>query len=221
MKHIIPCLPELPCHQFRTCDRCAKLRQAHYAEIARAKTRAIPATFATITNIPAHDVATATALHPGQGGLWSIERGQLSAGLHVNLLFQAQQTFSATDILASAPIQGASAWATTVPPEDLPSIAAYITKRSGIPLKSTYLGRTTGTWGTWRSARSIAQTMKTAPVATAAIFEAELRALGLASETDPKTPNPVYRGLYPPPPTRAEQRELAQHWLPGLRELLR
>lgn len=221
MKYSTPCLPHLPCHQYRTCERCAKLRQAHYAELAREHTRPGPTTFATLTNIPAHDVKTATALHPGTGGLWSIEAGQLTGLLHVNLLFQAQSEITATQIIATAPIQGASAWAASIDPADLPSIAAYITKRSQRPDRSAYLGRTIGTWGTWRTAKSIAQSMRQSPIATAAAFEAELRAFGLASEPGPRTENPVYNERHHQTATREEHLALAAHWLPGLHRLLK
>ena len=220
MQYSIPCSPATPCHKHRYCDYCAALRQRKIAEIAATRHRGGIVTFATLTHLSGAAVAAARQLHPGQGGMWSVEAGTKMGGLHVNLLFESQHELFAEDIAAAAAIRGAEVWAKTVPAADLRNVAAYINKRAGMPRAHDYRGNLYGCWGAWRSLRQVAQEQTLAPLLAAASHEDQLHRLGIEAATDPHCNinlliEPSERTL-----TRDEYRSIALQNLPILQQIL-
>lgn len=220
MKYSIPCTPQTPCHQHRHCDYCAALRQRKIAEIASSRHRGGVVTFATLTHLTGPAVAAARQLHPGQGGMWSVEAGTKMGGLHVNLLFESQTELFAEQIAAAAAIRGAEVWAKTIPAVDLRNVAAYINKREGMPRATDYRGNLYGCWGSWRSLRQVAQAQTMAPLLAAASHEDELRRLGISAPTNNENRPAGINSTGERPLTRAEYRALAVDNLPILRQLL-
>jgi hypothetical protein len=204
------CLPDLPCHNFRNCDRCARLRQAKIAELASSKHAGGAITYAVITGLSASSIPAAKQLPCAYGGLFSVEIGAQFRGLHLNLILEAQSSLTADHIATTLSPLHCSIWSAPITTEDLPHVAAYINKREAIPNHREWPGRAYGTFGTWRSAKSIIQTQRLSPIASAAMHEAELRAFALA----PDTPAPDMK-------TPADFREIAARHLPALRHLMK
>jgi hypothetical protein len=220
MRQTIACSPQLPCNDARHCDYCARRRQAHVAELAATRYRGGLMTYAVIDPRGFQGINETRLLKPGTGGLWSVETGGKVKGLHVNLLIEGQQSFSATDIATIDGRAGVDFWAKQIDPTELRNLAAYIVKREGRPSTADYAGRQYGTWGTWNSARQIAQAMTRSPVVRAAAHQIEINALGLGSLPTPTTPpdRPFARNR--DPITRAEAREIAARHLPELWAIL-
>ena len=141
-------------------------------------------------------------------------------GMHVNLLIESQLPLIADDLAAAAMIPGAETWAKTVPASDLRNIAAYINKRSGMPLRIDYAGNLYGTWGTWRSLRQVAQQQRVAPLLAGAALEYELHRLGVSGSPPPASTLPLKNPEQKPDLTRDQYRALAVDNLPNLRRLL-
>jgi hypothetical protein len=135
------CSPQLPCHDARHCSYCAALRQSHVADLAAARYRGGSLTYAVIDPRGYAGVTEARNLKPGSGGLWSVEIGAQVKGLHVNLLIEGQQSFTASDLATISRAQETDFWSKSVDPADLRNIAAYLVKLSGRPRKQEYDGR--------------------------------------------------------------------------------
>jgi hypothetical protein len=220
MRYSIPCSPATPCHQHRHCDYCAALRQRKIAEIAATRHKGGVLTFATFTKLRGPAIVHARQLHPGTGGLWSVEAGTKMGGMHVNILFESQSELFADDIAAAAAIHGAEVWAQTVPAHDIRNVAAYINKRAGMPSKLDYNGNLSGTYGAWRSVRQVAQQQRIAPLLAAASHEDELRRLGISAPVSASTDRSQINRTGEQALTREQYRALAVDNLPILRQLL-
>lgn len=209
MKYSTPCTPQLPCRQFRVCDYCAKLRQARIAEIARSRCAADGATYAVIAGLSPANIPAVRSLRLGAGGMWTVEVGEKMGGLHMNLLFDGLQEITAADLAATLPIDHASTWTKPVALGDVRHVAAYISKRAGMPTRMEYDGRLYGTYGTWRSAAEVARQRDAAPTVAAAALELELRAWNLAPAPAPQTSH-----------DRDHYRDIARRHLPALYAIL-
>lgn len=220
MQYNTPCTPATPCHKHRYCDHCAALRQRRIAEIAATRHRGGVVTFATLTHLSGPAVATARQLHPGTGGMWSVEAGTKMGGLHVNLLFESQHALFAEEIAARAALPNAEVWAKTVPAADLRNVAAYINKREGMPRAHDYRGNLYGAWGSWRSLRQVAQEQTLAPLLAAASHEDQLRRLDIEPGTDQYCADKVLIRPSERTLTRDDYRSIALQNLPILRQIL-
>jgi hypothetical protein len=214
------CSPQLPCHDARHCSYCAALRQSHVADLAAARYRGGSLTYAVIDPRGYAGVTEARNLKPGSGGLWSVEIGAQVKGLHVNLLIEGQQSFTASDLATISRAQETDFWSKSVDPADLRNIAAYLVKLSGRPRKQEYDGRQYGTWGTWNTARSIAQNMRQRPIIQAAAVQAEFTALQLCPPITQRAPDQGFETQLPVQISRSEAREIASRYLPNLWTIL-
>jgi hypothetical protein len=153
------------CYKFRTCIYCAKLRQAKFADKAEAlfsKSNALYLTRIT------PDISTKAELHrvknavkhqlTGKRTLWSIEIGEISHQLHLNLICEA----------SSLPPIKNSSHHTTDKITDLRRVAAYMVKPSQIPPYDAYVGNL---YGSWQSPLSILAQTKNMPIIQAAAIQ--------------------------------------------------
>lgn len=142
-----PCATHKPASHWRTCDACARNRQARIADVAQDLERQYPAlTWITLTP-DASNRRTIDAIRDAylrqadaQAGIWTIERGTQSGKLHCNIITNhhtAPRTRAADIHIAQ--VRGS-----------VRDIAAYISKRSQIPDLSHYAGRTFGKFGLLR-----------------------------------------------------------------------
>jgi hypothetical protein len=154
------------CHHWRICERCARIRQAKLAEraeymelrqgkLALAVWKPDHNTAQAIKNI--RDKLVRSKLAPS--GIWTIETGELYAGLHLNTIFPARYIEDARHKAAHVEIVRSSARAA----------AAYIAKRSGMPSVKQYAGRLMGEWGTILQHITASQSQETATVKAAAV----------------------------------------------------
>lgn len=142
-----PCPAHQPVSHWRTCDSCARARQAKIADIAQDIERRYPAlTWITLTPSTSSrrtiDAIRDAYLRQAdtEAGLWTIERGTQSGRLHCNIITThhlAPRTRGAE--IHAAAIRG-----------NVRDIAAYISKRSQIPDLSHYAGRVFGKFGMLR-----------------------------------------------------------------------
>lgn len=199
------CSPQYPCNRFYHCDRCARRRQARWADVAERIDAAFGALqFSVITPDEntqqalesAKRSAMRTAMSPAY--IWSVEVGQQCGHLHLNLLGPD---------LGDIRIKNASIHTAPVR-EGARAAAAYMTKRSGLPARPLYSGRTVGTAGHIMEHLSHAKHM---PVAQAGAL---LKIIETARF------NKVGASL---PPTEITQdlRKIAQHFTTRLDELER
>jgi hypothetical protein len=142
-----PCNSHKPVSHWRTCDACARNRQAKIADVAADIERKYPS-LAWITLTPdSSNRRTIDAIRDAylrqadaQAGIWTIERGGMSGKLHCNIITNhhtAPRTRAAEIHIAQ--VRGS-----------VRDIAAYISKRSQIPDLSHYPGRIFGKFGMLR-----------------------------------------------------------------------
>ena len=226
------CTPARLCRKWRTCARCARLRQARIADIAEQRARAPFLTWACLDFDPTTKTRLLrSAALRGTGGLWTVEHGVKPGGrgLHLNLLIDspAAPPPDAGQIARSAPHH--NVWAKPVARADVRNVAAYISKRSQFPDQTVYAGRIMGTWGHWRTAFDILTTdADTPPIAQAAAIQHEMHESGILPPPPPPPPpapppappNVIYSGMPQRKLTRDEYREIAARHLGPLFELL-
>jgi len=132
------------CGHWRICDRCARIRAARFADraeyleqrhgrLALAVAKPEGNTARAIRQL--RDRLVRAKLAPA--GMWTIETGELFAGLHLNLLLPSSHLSRAEASVEHIDIIRTSSRAA----------AAYICKRSGMPTPSQYDGRLQGEWG--------------------------------------------------------------------------
>lgn len=142
-----PCKTHKPYSHWRTCDACARNRQARIADVAQDLERRYPAlTWITLTP-DASNRRTIDAIRDAylrqadaQAGIWTIERGGQSGKLHCNIITNhhtAPRTRGAEIHIAQ--VRGS-----------VRDVAAYISKRGQIPDLSHYAGRIFGKFGMLR-----------------------------------------------------------------------
>lgn len=139
------CIGKTYCGKWRICERCARIRAARFADRAKYLEarhgrlmflRASPAANSELEMKKLRDRIMREKLAPA--GLWSIETGELFAGLHLNLLApEAAIRRGSVGFDYAEPVRSS-----------VRAAAAYMVKRSGMPAPEQYSGRLIGEWGT-------------------------------------------------------------------------
>jgi hypothetical protein len=161
-----PCTGKHYCGHWRTCDRCARIRAARFADRAEYLEHRLGRLALAVAK-PAANTATAikhlrdklvrAKLAPA--GLWTIETGELYAGLHLNLLIPSEHLIRAetkVDYIETVRTSSRAA-------------AAYICKRAGMPSSEQYNGRLQGEWGTVMQHLMNGTSLQAAPSQAAAL----------------------------------------------------
>ena len=171
------------CHHWRICERCARIRQAKIAERAE-YLELRQGKLALAVWKPDYNTAQATKnlrdklikskLAPS--GIWTIETGELYAGLHLNTIFPARYIEEARHKADHIEIIKTSARAA----------AAYIGKRTGMPTIKQYSGRLMGEWGTILQHITSSNSIETATVKAAAVN------MSMMSQDDLDRFGPIY-----------------------------
>jgi hypothetical protein len=134
------------CKKWRICERCAKIRAAQFADRAKDLearhgklifARAKPEANNESAMRRLRDHVMRQKLAPA--GLWSIESGELFAGLHLNILAPESVFKRGSPYIEYAEVVRSSARA----------VGAYMVKPSGMPPIEQYSGRLIGEWGTF------------------------------------------------------------------------
>jgi len=210
------CSPHHLCNCWRDCDRCAKIRSARIADIAEklekqtgqlcfAVCKPDQNTAASIRSL--RDRIVRSKLSPA--GIWTIETGELFAGLHLNLLTQGGER----EMLRNAGFHVETI--TTC----ARMAAAYISKKSGFPTVQQYPGRLFGKWG------KIGEILLSSCEQTTACAQAALLESVLQNDEQRRIAAEGWRAVVggytrvsPPQPekTAAEYKRIAEKNLPNL-----
>lgn len=194
-----PCRQGLRCHDWRQCDACAHIRQAQIADVAElgaAVSPAHPITYAVVRSYALADFGTDREAFQRRmakitgGGIWTVETGEISTGLHINILASSAQPMTAGQIAEAWPVKSpADIWAAPVPRQDVRHVAAYISKRKGIPPQAEYSGRVYGSWGQWkRPLGALIEDPQKAPLVAAAALESVLAGAGVPAPAPAPAP---------------------------------
>jgi hypothetical protein len=153
------------CKRYRTCDDCARLRQAHIADTAEqllSKYNDIyMARFTPYSNTQAEIIRLKEAIKrrlDRSDAVWSIEQGTEKGLLHINLLSPVEffKQFKLAEYWQSRRI------------ENIRQAAAYMIKREQIPAIVAYSGRQ---FGTFKSMAELYADKKQTPIIQAAAAE--------------------------------------------------
>jgi len=154
------------CGHWRKCDRCAAIRAARFADRAEYLEHRHGKLALAIAKPASNDAASIKHLHGkllrqklAPSGLWTIETGELFAGLHLNLLIPAENMHQATGSVEHIEIVRTTARAA----------AAYISKRKGMPTERQYSGRLLGEWGSCIQHLMRSDNLQAAPCQAAAL----------------------------------------------------
>lgn len=172
-----PCGIKSRCKKWRLCDKCARIRQAQIANIAESgakKSKNI--SMVVIRTYAEHRIGKDKAslidkfTRNGAGGIWTIEQGEASDGLHINIIAGTDEPINAGEVaqLWKRDID-ADIWAEPVNSEDVRRVAAYIAKRRQMPAKKRYAGRLYGSFGYWKKPLNLLAESKAPIVALAAL----------------------------------------------------
>lgn len=138
------CTLSQPCRIFRTCKRCAALRQSKIADKAESLSKTHGqlwvSTFSPEQNTPESIKALrGKLLRKGlaEFGLWTIETGEQFKKLHIN-------TISTEPKLKL--LEAHSGWSEPIK-GNVRHVAAYISKPGAIPQTNQYSGRLYSAWG--------------------------------------------------------------------------
>lgn len=192
----IPCLPVSRCKQWKVCNHCAAIRQAQIATIAeQGASLSRRVTFAVIRTAAPNDIDRArerllrSLKSRIDGGIWTIETGAKTAGLHVNLIVGSDSPLEAANI-ARHWSSDADIMAQEIHHKDTRNVAAYISKRGGAPSPDEYNGRLYGSFGTWKRPLAVAATQTTSPVLAGLALETMLENAGIPEP--PPVPERAY-----------------------------
>lgn len=159
------CTPNQRCRYYRTCDACARLRQAHVADLAERLLSQYPAVFLSrftpYTNTKQEIERLKASIKRQLGNynaIWSIELGQEKKLLHLNIL-SASPSFKQPK--NTEYWQGQSA-------QNIRQLAAYMVKKDQIPPIEVYQGRQ---FGGLTSMSMLLQDKKQEPIIQAAYHE--------------------------------------------------
>jgi len=204
------------CGNWRICERCAKFRAAKIADRAEyleqkfgrlALARVSPEENSELAIRKLRDSIVRAKLAPA--GIWTIETGELYAGLHLNCIFPASYQFEASKRFDYVELIKTSSRAA----------AAYIAKRKGMPQMQQYGGRLTGSWGTFMQKLMSSKDQAAAACQAAAVN----MALGLTKPAESAwvyfSPQSKQLTREPAPyveKTRDEYREIARKHLSNL-----
>lgn len=146
-----------------------------------------------------------------KGGMWSVEVGKTVKGLHINLLMDGDQAINEYVLSGIWRVPGLAIWAEEVGIESARTVAAYMTKRQGMPSIEEYDGRLYGTFGSWRKVGEFAKDKASPPIIQGAQMEYELSKIGVNP-----TANQEIRPL-----SKDGYRALAENYLPRLHDIVR
>lgn len=86
------------CNRWRDCDRCARIRQAHIADVAENRlarnhylTYVVVTTREPITLETDRERLLRSVRRISSGGVWTVEAGEKFGGLHVNLMIASER----------------------------------------------------------------------------------------------------------------------------------
>lgn len=168
---IIPksCEPRKRCGDWRTCPRCAALRQAHVADRAEALERQFGQLQFTVIKPEENTAAEIRRIKASllrrtliPAGIWTIETGEKFNGLHINMITPPGQM---------PEIKRATTY-TELIRTTARVAAAYATKQSGMPSPDQYEGRL---FGQFQKVSDILVNRHMPPVAAAAAIEQQMR----------------------------------------------
>lgn len=198
MNYTSSCRPGNRCRKWRECDSCAQIRQAQIANVAEVGatssprvTYAVARTYSQATINKDRGQFLTRLKRATEGGIWTIERGEVSTGLHINIIAGTLSELPAAKLASMWP-GDADFWATEIPRQDVRNVASYSAKRSQMPDKDEYSGNLYGSWGSWK--RPLAALAEGNNAVTAAIaLEAMLADLGIPEpEQVPMYQKPIY-----------------------------
>lgn len=153
------------CRRYRTCDDCARLRQAHIADVTEQLlgqySSIYMARLTPYNNTEAEIKRLKAAIKRRLGendAIWSIEQGSEKNLLHINLLSPVEffKSFKLAEYWQGKQV------------ENLRQAAAYMLKRSQIPELSAYSGRQ---FGSFRSMSELYSASEQLPIIQAAAAE--------------------------------------------------
>jgi len=200
------CQPGGRCRDWRTCDACARIRQARIATAAErlasvagpldwTTLRTASAAFKAVTDARAEFLRKTSP----RGAIWTIEQSQNTGNLHINVL--TPETTIPTLLHSSA----LHARAITEPRR----VAAYISKREQMPDQDAYPGRLYGTAGPlwqWLTAKG------QQPIIQAAAIQADINTD--AGRLAPMGPARISDAIKPL--SQDDYRRIAERRLPDL-----
>ena len=160
------------CGNVRRCERCARARSAEVAGVAELIEQELGGLFLTVARPLANSAEALRLMRDdimrrelAPAGIWTVETGELFAGLHLNIIslkdldrMPKQYQPHTERIRTSAR-----------------NVAAYISKRTGMPSAEQYRGRLWGAWGVPTVGQIIAAN-NDAPVVQAAAVQMALEA---------------------------------------------
>lgn len=149
------------CKKWKTCDQCAKVRQAQIATVAengaessKVITMAVIRTYSSAKLAKDKTAMIAKLKNTTDGGIWTVEQGEELGNLHINIITGTKNGINA-DVMAKVWQSGcktdADIWAQDVEKAGIRKIAAYIAKKRQFPQKNEYKGRFYGSWGDWKT----------------------------------------------------------------------
>lgn len=183
----LECAPRNRCRNYRRCDACSQIRQAQIAGVAeRGAVFAETVTYAVVKTTSPSTIKTDKAQLQkhlkavAHGGVWTVETGKETVGLHLNLLIGSATELPAQTIAAGWPA-GGEIWAQSIERSTVRHVAAYISKREAYPEKDQYSGHIYGSWGQWRSPLQVLAGQGTVPEMQAVALDYQLWQLGVSA----------------------------------------
>lgn len=95
------------------------------------------------------------------------------------MIIAGTEPIDAEQIAHAWQADGAKIWAEPIQPGEIRNVAAYMSKRRGMPPADEYSGRLWGTFGGWKSIAQLSRTNAASPIIQAAQIERDLTALDL------------------------------------------
>lgn len=190
------------CKKWKECAECSKIRQVRIANVAEEGARGSRSiTFAVVRPLT-NDIAKQKnnvlkkIRKKIDGGIWTIETGKGTAGLHTNLILGSDEPILAADI-AEALTTESNVYAESIPQSDVRNVAAYSSKPIGFPPTSEYSGRLYGSLGTFKRPLATLVEGSGSPILRGMALEQMLVDANVPAE--PPQPPPAINGLMYPP----------------------
>lgn len=212
----IPCSPRNRCKRWKECPHCAAIRQAQIANIAQLGASTSRSVTYAVVRPATNDIATQKnqilkALKSRvDGGIWTIETGKETAGLHANIIIGSDQPIHAADI-ATAITTEAEIYAEHIPHTDVRNVAAYSSKPAAFPSADEYTGRLYGSFGTWKRPLAAAAEGKINPEIAGLAIEQMLADAGIPEPPQKERPNLSYPPMSRDKESRDEIRKRIKH----------
>lgn len=192
---VAECCAGSRCKLWKTCIDCQHIRQAQIASVAESgASTSRKISFAVIrTSSPKNihkDKARLMRSLKNQvdGGVWTIETGKVSTGLHLNIIAGADHPVDAARF-AKYWSSDANIVSKEVPRAEVRNVAAYISKGGEtVPQAGEYSGRLYGSFGTWKKPLAVAAGQTIAPILAGLAQEQILSDLGIEAPEVRATP---------------------------------